>query len=168
MKAKKLLSITVLSMLPFAANAEYVYTLSNTPAQAASDGSVVKLATYGPYQIATIGNNDGEHIASTAYVKGAYNDAMAAINRLDRRLYNSGTEDYVNGVDSADVMVDQVREVMKDGADNFFEDTLVSAAGVIAAIQDVATHQVVSARDTWGSNHTANVSVSTVFPSNGD
>ena len=70
-----LLSIAIIVALPFAANA-------TGPAQY-SGNSPVMASTTGPYQTATIGEHDDEHIATTAYVKGAYNDTIAAVNKVD-------------------------------------------------------------------------------------
>ena len=69
-----LLSIAIIAALPFNANATGpAYYSGNSPVMA---------STTGPYQTATIGEHDDEHIATTAYVKGAYNDTIAAVNRL--------------------------------------------------------------------------------------
>ena len=76
MKTKTaILSIAIIAALPFNANA-------TGPAQY-SGNSPVMASTTGPYQTATIGEHDDEHIATTAYVKGAYNDTIAAVNKVD-------------------------------------------------------------------------------------
>ena len=78
-----LLSIAIIAALPFAANATQTIVETNTPAAVGANGTVKKAAATGPYQTATIGEHDDEHIATTAYVKGAYNDAIAAVNKVD-------------------------------------------------------------------------------------
>ena len=78
-----LLSIAIIAALPFTANATQTIVETNTPAAVGANGTVKKAAATGPYQTATIGEHDDEHIATTAYVKGAYNDAIAAVNKVD-------------------------------------------------------------------------------------
>lgn len=83
MKTKStLLSIAIIAALPFTANAENIsgnmYTApahydSNHPAPTTNVGP-----SYGRVNIDT---DDQEHIATTAYVKGAYNSAIAAVNK---------------------------------------------------------------------------------------
>ena len=77
-----LLSIAIIAALPFTANADYTYNYVNAPARVGYNGTVNITNGPGPYQTATIGEHDDEHIATTAYVKGAYNDAIAAVNRV--------------------------------------------------------------------------------------
>ncbi len=74
--------------MPFTANATQTIVTAQTPAAVGSDGTVSMAATSGPYQTATIGEHDDEHIATTAYVKGAYNDAIRAVNKLDSDKQN--------------------------------------------------------------------------------
>ena len=82
MKTKStLLSIAIIAALPFTANATQTIVETNTPAAVGQNGTVKKAAANAPYQTATIGEHDDEHIATTAYVKGAYNDAIAAVNK---------------------------------------------------------------------------------------
>ena len=84
MKTKTaILSIAIIAALPFMANATQTIVQTQTPAPVGANGTVTKAASSGPYQTATIGEHDDEHIATTAYVKGAYNDAIAAVNKVD-------------------------------------------------------------------------------------
>ena len=83
MNIKQIASIAIIAALPFAANAAQTIVTTNTPAAVGANGTVNRAATSGPYQTATIGEHDDEHIATTAYVKGAYNDAIAAVNKVD-------------------------------------------------------------------------------------
>ncbi len=83
MNIKQIASIAIIAALPFAANAAQTIVTTQTPAAVGVNGTVNQAATSGPYQTATIGEHDDEHIATTAYVKGAYNDAMAAVNKVD-------------------------------------------------------------------------------------
>jgi hypothetical protein len=159
MKTKKLLSIAIIAALPFAANADYTYVDSDTPANVPANGTVTMADSNGPYQTATIGDADAEHIASTAYVKGAYNETIAAINRLNKRLYNDEAGVNVGMVLSASQVAQAADDLINYG-DPYgdYEGNLPSVAGVISAI----AHQRVAARDTWGSDHTANVALITV------
>ena len=82
MKTTTILSLAILATLPFAANA----TDPIGPAAVPSNGTAVVATANPPYQTVTVGANDNSHIASTAYVKGAYNDAIAAVNRVAGQL----------------------------------------------------------------------------------
>ena len=77
MKFKSLsvfLSLLIITVLPFTA-----YAVG--PASDESDNPVI--ADDGaPYVTTTITDNDRGHIATTAYVKGAYNDTIAAVNNV--------------------------------------------------------------------------------------
>ena len=201
MKTKKLLSIAILATLPFTVNADYVHT--ETPAHVPQNGTVYRAEEYGPYQIATISNNDGEHIASTAYVKGAYNDAIAAINTKQDELRAgslavdnvlvTGNDDntlrYLRDSNSPNNQLFTAKAVLElvnarlDGVDGpvswaipesaQFMDYMIdeeefdspeSTVASIAAVRTGILSQRVVARDTWGSNHTANVALITVVP----
>ncbi len=83
---RTLLSIAIIAALPFCANADYTYNYVNTPARVAYGGTITSADTTGPYVTADIGNADSEHIASTAYVKGAYNDVIGAVNTVTAAL----------------------------------------------------------------------------------
>ena len=70
-----LLSLLLIAVLPFTA-----YAVG--PASDESDNPVI--ADDGaPYVTTTITDNDRGHIATTAYVKGAYNDTIAAVNAVN-------------------------------------------------------------------------------------
>jgi hypothetical protein len=84
MTTKQILSIAVMLALPLTAHA-------TGPAADFSDSEV--LATEdAPYVLADINSEDGTHIASTAYVKGAYNDTIAAINKVNDSLQSRAYE----------------------------------------------------------------------------
>ena len=124
MKTKTtILSIAIIAILPFVANAEQTTVTSQTPAAVGANGTVNVAATGGPYQIATIGEHDDEHIATTAYVKGAYNDSIRAVNKLDSRIayiesdYVDGSawNDALQGV--ADDVLNQVSQMIENQID---------------------------------------------------
>ena len=161
MKTKStLLSIAIIAALPFTANA-------TGPAHYYGDSPVVATVT-APYQTATIGEHDDEHIATTAYVKGAYNDAIAAVNKVDSQfndmqgqLMNNDTERSMESdVFGASSFVNDVL----DGEDavGHWEETLVSAAGVWAGIDHQLDKKRVDIYTTWGSNDTTQVQLSNV------
>ncbi len=79
MKTKSLILLTTIITLPWTAHAT---DPSVGPAQYSGNSPVIATA-YGPYQTASIGEHDDEHIATTAYVKGAYNDTIAAVNKVN-------------------------------------------------------------------------------------
>ena len=72
---KTLLSIAIIAALPITANA-------TGPAHDSGNSPVVATAS-APYQTVTPEAHADEHIASTKYVIGAYNDAIAAVNKVD-------------------------------------------------------------------------------------
>ena len=94
MTTKIPLLFAIIALLPFGAWAGTItYTQVNSPATApyinGNEIRAVMTTAAPPYATVTIENDDDEHIASTAYVKGAYNDTIAGINALDRRKQNS-------------------------------------------------------------------------------
>ena len=83
------LSLLIITVLPFSAYAELTSDESGSPA--VSDN-------YPPYALATPTQADQGHIATTAYVKGAYNDAITAVNTLYEDV-NSSISDLSDAVD---------------------------------------------------------------------
>ena len=81
MKTKTVLSIAIMAALPFAAHADPV-----GPAAVPANGTAVVATASAPYVTQTPTAADAAHIASTAYVKGAYNDAIAAVNKVESDL----------------------------------------------------------------------------------
>ena len=67
--------LAIMTTLPFGANA-------TGPAHDSGNSPVVATAS-APYQTVTPEAHADEHIASTKYVIGAYNDAIAAVNKVD-------------------------------------------------------------------------------------
>ena len=111
-----------------------------------ANGTVKKAAASGPYQTATIGEHDDEHIATTAYVKGAYNDSIRAVNKLDSdkqdTLYNSSTNAPISATvmgadDFLPIADDVVRQSVNSGG--FVSDlTSLKNAGFDAQLATVA------------------------------
>ena len=84
MKTKKLLSIAIIAALPFGAIAENISgAMYAAPAHADTNHPAPTTGANAPYGRIDIDTADQDHIASTAYVKGAYNSAIAAVNFMD-------------------------------------------------------------------------------------
>ncbi len=103
MKIKRIASIAIIAALPFAANATQTIVTTQTPAAVGANGTVKKAATTGPYVTNEPTVDDQTHIATTAYVKGAYNDAIAAVNKVndskqDILINDRGDEVYGDGI----------------------------------------------------------------------
>ncbi len=145
MNKKTLLTLAIIALLPITAHADYVYNEVDHPTPVSYNGGTVTMASStGPYRIATIDDNDDEHIASTAYVKGAYNDAIAAINTKQRSLY-------YNDPDTGNRLpiAPYVAMSLDDVQDN---EQLISAGAVDDAIADINTtisNQRVEIYTTW-------------------
>ena len=154
---KTLLSIAIIAALPFTAHATQTIVETNTPAAVGANGTVKKAAAYAPYQTATIGEHDDEHIATTAYVKGAYNDAIAAVNKVDdskqNKLIAAATDNPMNSyVQTSENIVEEVEYLLDGDLSPIvdLDDYLLSAGGVLAAIQELYQNGVVEIRTTWG------------------
>ena len=141
-----LLSIAILAILPFGANADYTYHQINRPARVESNGDVT-INVGGPYVTASIENDDSEHIASTAYVKGAYNSAIAAVNKMnDDKQVKLNVEGDTNSVISPEVLGTSLSQIIPaiplerdlGFRDSNFDNMLVTATGVINGIAEAA------------------------------
>lgn len=168
MTTKKLLSIAIIAALPLNAWAtDRVGPIGGgiPVGDATDDNDKIYFADDSPYyENVEINNDDSEHIATTAYVKGAYNDILAAINTLADQAYiiNNETHEYMLpaalGVGSMASAVDS-----EDDPSGFVDTLLVSAGGVISAIRS----QHVTIYTTWDddrSSATTVVPLTTVVP----
>lgn len=104
---KKLLNISViaaLAVLPMAANAATGDIVSGDPAAASSvnpaqaDNAVTASASP-KYALAVEAATDSTNVATASYVKGAYNAAMKAINKVSETANNAVKGVQVNGAD---------------------------------------------------------------------
>ncbi len=168
MKATKtLLSIAVIAALPITTMAEINYVGSQTPAYVGNNGLAIMTTSGGPYATIEPTAADESHIASTAYVKGAYNDTIAAINYVDFQvqkkqeqlgLYDSEDEETIG------YMLQDVQSSLND-VDNVFQ--LVNGMAVKNAVNAVDTkidNQRVTIYTTWdddSANATMQVELST-------
>ena len=110
---KKILNISViaaLAILPMAANAEPIYDVTSTDPGATNANAQVA-ANPPKYSLAAAGANDDTHMATAGYVKGAYNAAIKAINKVATtadRAVKSVTAGTANGTISVDGGADVV------------------------------------------------------------
>ncbi len=143
MKTKILLPIAIIATLPFTANATQTIVQTQTPAAVTANGTVKKAGTRGPYQTVTIGEHDDEHIATTAYVKGAYNDAIAGINAKQPQLHNS---DY--GVDITGAVGEDTFLELLDNENLDLENVAQALITTDAAIAGIRSQRV-TVYTTW-------------------
>ena len=95
---KKLLSISViaaLAVLPMAANATPIYDVTSTD-PGATNASGPEAANAPKYSLAAAGANDDSHMATAGYVKGAYNAAIKAVNKVATTAANAADQDLSN------------------------------------------------------------------------
>jgi len=154
---------------------------------AAASGTPVVATASAPYATATAENGDTTNVVSASYVKGAYNDAIAAINNvaetvnvavedldnLSSQVYNDidGKQDKLVFFDSreevGDVTVAEAQlvqdEIYNAGLDNFIdegvENSLVTVGGVAYGVRQLLNRKAISAVTTWGSNTTTGISL---------
>lgn len=145
---KPLLTLAIMLALPFGAMAEdwsagtFTYHPVQTPESVHYNGTTNITNFDAPYAVMNIDTSDSEHIASTAYVKGAYNDAIAAMNRIDyykldkATLHNTDVDDDLTGFVGTDTMLEALASVDDLSEDDWYEYELklVSLAGVLKGI----------------------------------
>ncbi len=157
---KTLLSIAIIAALPFGARAENISgAMYTAPARYDTNHPAPTTDAYAPYGRIDIDTADQEHIATTAYVKGAYNSAIAAVNKVggykQDRLYNIDADEYIAEVDGTSTMFAMLAE--GDGS----SDALLSADAIIAGILS----QRVEIYTTWDDDDaTTDVAFKTVMP----
>ena len=154
MNTKQILSLAVIATLPLSVHADPTVG----PAAVPTNGTPVVATASAPYVTQTPTADDATHIASTAYVKGAYNDAIAAVNKVNsekqdklmnmestphvisNNVVSSATVDTVGTLFSGDpgavaVAAEAISSVTGTAADN----TLVTTGAVFKLINDAAT-----------------------------
>ena len=93
MNKKYLIPLAIIAVLPFGATAENISgAMYAAPATANNDHPAPTTSAGGPYGRIDIDTTDQDHIASTAYVKGAYNSAIAAVNMKQNLLMHGITD----------------------------------------------------------------------------
>lgn len=128
MTTKTILTMAIIAVLPFGAWADYTFVEQNTPARVANNGTAALAANDGPFQTVDTQPADESHIATTAYVKGAYNDTIAAVNSVWRledmyydelwsRMDNIVDEDISSVNERIDTAYDEINGVYDDLAE---------------------------------------------------
>lgn len=162
MQMKTLLPLAIIAILPFDARAidwvenNRTYHQVDSPQQVPLYGTVNVADYRGPYESTNITNDDASHIATTAYVKGAYNDTIAALNNVDYAkqdqlfVYDTATDEEfkVNHV------IDSFDQVDGPGF-------LINAEGVEREIDNKINSKRVEIYTTWDDNDTTEVSLIT-------
>lgn len=83
MTTRNLLTIAIMLALPFGAMAENISgAMYTAPSVADTNHPAPTTGAGAPYGRVNIDTADQDHIATTAYVKGAYNSAIAAVNKV--------------------------------------------------------------------------------------
>lgn len=142
MKLTQILSIAIIAAaLPFGARADYTYNYVTSPATVSANGTVNvaavdSLGNYagGPYATVVPTPADETHIATTAYVKGAYNDTIAAINSKQTMLVNANGDPINHALDGVGDMLGMLAERDMDYAAGDAENFLVSSGAVAMGI----------------------------------
>ena len=94
MKKISVIFIGLMIIVPTLVHAENASVQYGALTTASTQGSAVVAANDPKYDLNTITTDDQGHIASTAYVKGAHNTALTAINYLSdnkQAVLNSGS-----------------------------------------------------------------------------
>ncbi len=165
MKTTKILPIAIIAALPFTANSANIQgAMYTAPAGETNLTPAPTTNADAPYGRINIDTDDQEHIATTAYVKGAYNSAIAAVNKLDAYKQNALGNNTVGGAMSGSVMGSEdllYYLMLDDTQDENLEYDLVSVAAVIDGIRN----QRVEIWTTWDDDSAkTDVAFKTVVP----
>jgi len=133
-----------------------------------NSGAVVATAS-APYATAREETGDTTNVVSASYVKGAYNDAIAAINKVVDDIYNEESLNYYpinisdGNVISVDVLSAQIVENELSNGNNFStaDDLFMSAAAVINAIDYKTNIKRINAVTTWGNDTPTQLTLTT-------
>ena len=173
---KQILTLAIIATLPLTAMADNP-VVSVGPAAVPANGTAVVATANPPYQTLTPTNDEKSHIASTAYVKGAYNDAIAAVNKVATGV--EAKQDEIVNIDTGNAMQpialgmaawdDIVRTMFHDGAntilyDNELASLFVSGTALAAAINTLHGISQVEVYTTWDNdNASRGVYLNTMF-----
>ena len=159
MKTKStLLSIAIIAVLPFTANAENISgNMYTAPATYDTNHPAPTTIEASPFGRVNIDTNDQGHIATTAYVKGAYNSAIAAVNTKQDSLSNSWTGDFITGAVGGEDFF-----YLLDNADDPSGDGAVVTAGAVA--QAIKSQRIEIYTDFNNDSAKTDVSLITVLP----
>jgi len=130
-----------LLIVPIVANA----TDPVGPSAVPSGGTAVVATVSAPYQTAAPANGDSTTVVSASYVKGAYNDAIAAVNKVNNdkqaKLISEETGNNVETTVVGDFFINdvfvQAREAnyFDSSVMNYGRDKLVTASGVLMGLK---------------------------------
>ncbi len=158
MKTTTLILSAIIAALSFTANAENISgAMYLSPVEADTNHPAPTTGYAPPYGRVNIDTTDQNHIATTAYVKGAYNSAIAAVNNVANDV--SGKQDQLVNFESGNNLSTNVvaEAVMDDAAiiavngtpqeKNAFranqqlnlENSLVTAGGVVHGMDALAS-----------------------------
>ena len=155
---KQILTLAIIAALPLTAMAENISgAMYVAPTYATQNNPAPTTDNIGPYGRINIDTADQQNIASTAYVKGAYNSAIAAVNRAitfgaqnhQSRLFNDDTQ---NNMES-EVLGSETFIVSIDNNDDDMEEFLVSAQAVVAGINHIVNNKRVEIYTTWDNDN---------------
>ena len=171
MNTKKLLSIAIIAALPFSAMAENISgAMYTAPTAADTNHPAPTTNADAPYGRIDIDTADQDHIATTAYVKGAYNSAIAGINAV-----NKEKQDSLFNIDSGDYMASGVFGTVDFMAYLIEGDEYLSGQGyegelqtvTATAVSDAIHSQRVKIYTTWDDDRdsaTTQVALETFVP----
>ena len=135
---KTILTLAVIAALPFAARAENISgAMYTAPAAADTNHPAPTTQAGAPFGRIDIDTADQEHIATTAYVKGAYNSAIAAVNNV-ANLADTKQVKLTNAYDD-----DISSEVLSTSTD--MDGDFIELGGVISTMDDNEFDNVYSA-----------------------
>ncbi len=179
---KSLLSIAIIAALPFAANAANIQgVMYVAPAHFDNSHQAPTTNGYAPFGRINIDTTDQEHIATTAYVKGAYNSAIAAVNKVGNDKqdalinYDNGEMESIStSVYGATAVNGILRDYYSGDSTNaektqsFASDAemsrvLVTVGGALEAANSVFDIGRVEIYTTWDTNNTTWVSLKTAY-----
>ncbi len=165
MKTKTLLSIAIMAALPLNVMAANISgAMYTAPSAANNDHPAPTTQAAAPFGRIDIDTADQEHIATTAYVKGAYNSAIAAVNKV-----NSEKQGQLLTMDDSEIIQRFVRGYIGDALVDYvfgdeedreaflrkdeFRKSLASEQAVAMGIADVVDNQRVTVYTTWDNDN---------------
>ncbi len=152
MNKKIILPIAIIASLPFVANAENISgAMYAAPVHETQQTPAPTTNSYSPFGRVNIDTDDQDHIATTAYVKGAYNSAIAAVNSMQLLFYDPDEDDFFP---VSPIVIGNV-EALGDNS----TDQLVTGRVILDEIDS----RRVEIYTTWDTNDTTGVSLKTVY-----
>ena len=165
---RTLLSIAIIATLPFGAMAENISGAMYTAPSAADTNHPAPTTDANPsYGRVNIDTTDQEHIATTAYVKGAYNSAIAAVNtvalsKVDNNNFDNTITGLYNHIDN-DIRGDLESQINDKVSFEDYDTQMVNVYGAIGEVADTIETKRITIYTTWNddsANATAQVALS--------